>query len=149
MLFYDYSYRIVKVDDGLVDIRDWGLPLRDQTLIPSSAPSSSPTTSTSPSPPSSTALTRTAASPPTKKPAHMNVAEVLVIEALGVSDNEVFARAWCAHWGVSAVVANVKDTCVACAVREAFAACVNVVVLTEGGRPGEKDDDVGVAGGTG
>lgn len=35
---------------------------------------------------------------------------VLVVEAYGVSDNEVLARAWCAHWGLSAVVADVRRT---------------------------------------
>ncbi|KAK4998474.1 hypothetical protein LTR28_013671, partial [Elasticomyces elasticus] len=44
---------------------------------------------------------------------------VLVIEAFGVSDNEVFARAWCAQSGVSALVADVRQTCMACAIREA------------------------------
>ncbi|KAI0181444.1 hypothetical protein GGR52DRAFT_38662 [Hypoxylon sp. FL1284] len=35
---------------------------------------------------------------------------VLVIEAFGNSDNEVLARAWCSHWGFSAVVADVGKT---------------------------------------
>lgn len=35
---------------------------------------------------------------------------VLVVEAFGVPDNEVLARAWCAHWGLSAVVADVGRT---------------------------------------
>lgn len=35
---------------------------------------------------------------------------VLVVEAFGVSDNEVLARAWCAQWGLSAVVADVRKT---------------------------------------
>ena len=56
-----------------------------------------------------------------------------------MSDNEVFARAWCAQYGVSAIVANVAETCVACAVREAYAACVSVVILTEGGAVKEED----------
>lgn len=36
--------------------------------------------------------------------------KVLVIEAFGVADNEVLARAWCASWGLSAVVADVGRT---------------------------------------
>lgn len=36
--------------------------------------------------------------------------KVLVIEAFGVPDNEVLARAWCAHWGLSAVVADIAKT---------------------------------------
>jgi|TARA_R110002003_G_scaffold1048_5_gene22195 hypothetical protein len=67
---------------------------------------------------------------------------VLAIEALGVSDNEVFARAWCANHGHSAIVANIKETCMACAIREAYAACVSVVILTEGGSVKENDADV-------
>lgn len=35
---------------------------------------------------------------------------VLVVEAFGVRDNEVLARAWCAHWGLGAVVADVRRT---------------------------------------
>ncbi|QDS76947.1 hypothetical protein FKW77_005075 [Venturia effusa] len=100
--------------------------------------------------------------------------EVLVIEAFGVSDNEVFARAWCAQWGRSAVVARVYDhtshgspkqgspkskghspkgsgstlakgegtTCIACAVREAVAAGVSVVILTKGGK--REEEDIGI-----
>ncbi|KAF2454459.1 hypothetical protein BDY21DRAFT_291255 [Lineolata rhizophorae] len=71
------------------------------------------------------------------RPAFERIEQVLAIEALGVSDNEVLARAWCAHWGLSAVVANVTRTCMACAIREAYAACVGVVIFTRGGREGE------------
>ena len=70
------------------------------------------------------------------------VSEVLVIEALGVSDNEVFARAWCAQWGCSAIIANLNDTCLACAIREAYAADIAVVIATEGGRKEEEDETV-------
>lgn len=35
---------------------------------------------------------------------------VLVVDAFGVTDNEVLARAWCANWGLSAVVADVGRT---------------------------------------
>jgi len=57
------------------------------------------------------------------------VEEVLIIEAFGVCDNEVFARAWCSYWGLAALVADVDKTCVACAVREAYAASIKVVIL--------------------
>jgi hypothetical protein len=36
--------------------------------------------------------------------------KVLVVEAFGVRDNEVLARAWCSHWGLSAIVADVQKT---------------------------------------
>lgn len=77
-----------------------------------------------------------------KTTAHEQITNVLAIEALGVSDNEVFARAWCAHHGHSAIVANIKETCMACAIREAYAACVSVVILTEGGINKENDTEV-------
>ncbi|KAI1127313.1 hypothetical protein F5Y10DRAFT_266251 [Nemania abortiva] len=56
---------------------------------------------------------------------------VLVVEAFGVKDNEVLARAWCSHWGLSAVVADIGKTCIACAIREAYAATLTVVILIE------------------
>jgi hypothetical protein len=73
------------------------------------------------------------------EPAFKSLEEVLVVEAYGVSDNEVFARAWCAQYGFDALVANIKDTCIACAIREAYAACLSVVILTEGGMAGETE----------
>ncbi|KAJ8113848.1 hypothetical protein ONZ43_g5053 [Nemania bipapillata] len=57
--------------------------------------------------------------------------KVLVVEAFGVKDNEVLARAWCSHWGLSAVVADIGKTCMACAIREAYAATLTVVILIE------------------
>jgi hypothetical protein len=78
----------------------------------------------------------------TSELAHMQVKKVLAIEAMGVSDNEVFARAWCSHHGHSAIIANVKETCMACAIREAYAACISVVIFTEGGKEDEEDRGV-------
>ncbi|KAF2180198.1 hypothetical protein K469DRAFT_730214 [Zopfia rhizophila CBS 207.26] len=129
VLFYDFAYRAIKIDDGLVDIHDWGRQ-SGRTSRPSSARGS-------PSSKKSMALTTT-----TQELAHMQVKKVLAIEALGVSDNEVFARAWCAHHGHSAIIANVKETCMACAIREAYAACISVVIFTEGGKQTEKDEGV-------
>ncbi|KAL2139522.1 hypothetical protein VTI28DRAFT_5058 [Corynascus sepedonium] len=64
---------------------------------------------------------------------------VLVVEAFGVPDNEVLARAWCAHWGLSAVVADLGRTCMACAIREAYAATVTVVILVDDEQDGRDD----------
>ena len=63
---------------------------------------------------------------------------VLVVEAYGKEDNEVMARAWASHIGFSAVVANVKQTCMACSIRMAYAACVPMLILTN--RDLEKKD---------
>lgn len=129
VLFYDFSYQAIKIDDGLVDITDWGRQSGHTTRPPVSPSSMSSK--------KSMALTTT-----TVELAHMQVKKVLAIEALGVSDNEVFARAWCAHHGHSAIVANIKETCMACAIREAYAACVSVVIFTEGGKDTERDEGV-------
>jgi hypothetical protein len=130
VLFYDFSYTAIKIDDGLVDIHDWG---RQSGRTSRSRPTSSRSS------PGKKALALASAS---TEPAHTQVNKVLAIEALGVSDNEVFARAWCAHHGHSAIVANVKETCMACAIREAYAACVSVVIFTEGGKETEKDEGI-------
>ncbi|CAO2648447.1 Nn.00g077140.m01.CDS01 [Neocucurbitaria sp. VM-36] len=130
VLFYDFAYKAIKIDDGLVDIHDWG---RQSGRV------SRPTSTRSSPGKKALALTNGHI-----KTAHEQVTNVLAIEALGVSDNEVFARAWCAHHGHSAIVANIKETCMACAIREAYAACVSVVILTEGGIV--KENDTGIYG---
>ena len=110
VLYYDYAYKAIKVDGGLVDIHDWAF----QSGRTSSPP---PSLRSSPSARRSMAVTTTSKSVASNELAHQQVKKVLAIEALGVSDNEVFARAWCAHWGHSAIVANIKETCMACAIR--------------------------------
>ncbi|KHJ30771.1 putative vtc domain-containing protein [Erysiphe necator] len=57
--------------------------------------------------------------------------KILVIEAYGVNDNEVLARAWCSHWGLNALISDISKTCKACAIRESFAACINVLILID------------------
>ncbi|KAF2118873.1 hypothetical protein BDV96DRAFT_610759 [Lophiotrema nucula] len=128
VLFYDFKYKAIRIDEGLVDIVDWARQ-SGRTSRPSSVRSS-------PSSKMSKALTTTSTA---IELAHTQVQKVLAIEAMGVSDNEVFARAWCAHHGHSAIIANTKETCMACAIREAYAACVSVVIFTEGGKEEEKD----------
>lgn len=128
VLYHSYKYKPIKIDDGLVDIHDWGRQ---------SGRTSRPNSSRSSPGKKSTALVKVS-----NEVAHAQVTKVLAIEALGVSDNEVFARAWCAHHGHSAIIANIKETCMACAIREAYAACVSVVIFTEGGKDTEKDEDV-------
>jgi hypothetical protein len=61
------------------------------------------------------------------------VQSVLAVEAFGISDNEVLARAVVSHEGVSAITADLNRTCAACAIREAYAACISVVILTKSG----------------
>ncbi|KAI9716531.1 MAG: hypothetical protein M1812_005262 [Candelaria pacifica] len=111
VLFYDFAYRAIKIDD-LIDLRNWGPHGKNRSTDKEEGKKKKNVTT------------------------HVSneVEEVLVIEAFGVEDNEVFARAWCSHWGVSAVTACFKRTCMACAVREAYAACVTVVILADGGR---------------
>ena len=63
---------------------------------------------------------------------------VLVVQAFGVPDNEVLARAWCAHLGLSATLADLSKTCMSCSIRQAYAACLTVVILIDG----HSDDDL-------
>ncbi|KAM7200516.1 VTC domain containing protein [Naviculisporaceae sp. PSN 640] len=65
---------------------------------------------------------------------------VLVVDAFGVPDNEVLARAWCANWGLSAIVADIGRTCMACAIREAYAATLTVVILVDDSRDMGRED---------
>lgn len=89
-LFFDYIYTPVKVDD-IVLIRDWGRP----TVLSEISIGSTPVD----------------ADKPKRFPADDEDAEkVLVIQSFGVRDNEVMARAWCSHWGLNAVVADIRKT---------------------------------------
>ncbi|CEJ85538.1 hypothetical protein VHEMI03803 [[Torrubiella] hemipterigena] len=119
-LFFDYLYKSVPIDD-LVHVQDWGGYFRKPTL-PASARST----------PVPGGLYNPANSAQSEgKPDENQDEEVLVIEAMGVKDNEVLARAWCAHWGLNAVVAEINTTCMACAVRECYAATLTVLILVE------------------
>ncbi|KAF7542917.1 hypothetical protein G7046_g10092 [Stylonectria norvegica] len=134
-LFFDYVYMPIKVD-AIVGVRDWG-------GLYGGGPGAQSVRS-SPGP----GLMQGAAhrarfgsgmfGDGAAAKAGMNNDEdedeekVLVVEAFGVRDNEVLARAWCSHWGLSAVVADIRKTCMACAIREAYAATLTVVILVEG-----------------
>ena len=101
-LFFDYIYRVVKADE-IVRVRDWGGLYGKQARDGSASARSSP-------------------APPFFNMGYdANVdfiddeddgdeEKVLVVEAYGVPDNEVLARAWCSHWGLSAVVADIRRT---------------------------------------
>lgn len=113
VLFYDYEFETVRIAD-LPKIENWGNCERRAMVGPEARRA---------------------------RDEHFDyndIKKVLLIEAFGAPDNEVFARAWCARWGLSAITGNVYKTCVACAVREAYAACVSVVIFTEG----RQDDEV-------
>ena len=73
-----------------------------------------------------------------KWPELFNEKKILVVRAFGKEDNDVFARAWCSYMGLSAVIAG-RKTCVACAVRNAVAAKVWVVILIDGKNEEEKE----------
>ncbi|GAB0135536.1 hypothetical protein EsDP_00003871 [Epichloe bromicola] len=122
-LFFDYIYRVVKADE-VVRVRDWGglyyKKLRDGV----------------------SASARSSPAPPLYNMGFDDELDfiddedgddekVLVVEAYGVADNEVLARAWCSHWGLSAVVADIRKTCMSCAIREAYAATITVVILVD------------------
>lgn len=121
LLFFDYVYKAVKVED-ILTIKHWGEPDANTSIR-------------------ATSSTRGGGKNDEEEPEAPEDAseKVLAIEAFGVSDNEVLARAWCSHWGLSAIVADVQKICMACAIREAYAACVNVAILVDGSRNSEDD----------
>jgi len=92
-LFFDYVHKVVKVDE-ILGIKDWGGMYGTTNSIRATSSNGG----TSP------AVDRTAEDEDDQKE------KVLVIEALGVGDNEVLARAWCSHWGLSAIVADIEIT---------------------------------------
>ncbi|POR31128.1 Uncharacterized protein TPAR_08661 [Tolypocladium paradoxum] len=123
-LFFDYVYKAVRVDE-LVRVRDWGgLYYRQAGGSLSSRSSPAPP----PPPPNGTAAD---VDDDGEDEEEHDDEKVLVVEAFGVRDNEALARAWCSHWGLSAVVADIHRTCMACAIREAYAATLTVVILVD------------------
>ncbi|KAK8039160.1 hypothetical protein PG993_007571 [Apiospora rasikravindrae] len=110
-LFFDYVFTAMKVEE-IIHLQDWG---KLAGLSERSANS-----------------TPVGGSKPFRPMIPDDDEErVLVVEAFGAKDNEVLARAWCSHWGHSAVVADISKTCMACAIREAYAATLTVVILVE------------------
>lgn len=97
-LFFDYVYKAVKVED-ILTIKHWGEPDANASIRATSS---------------------TGAGTPGKGAGQLDEEDenesekVLVVEAFGVSDNEVLARAWCSHWGLSAIVADVEKTWYVC-----------------------------------
>ncbi|KAK0704954.1 hypothetical protein B0H67DRAFT_522352 [Lasiosphaeris hirsuta] len=134
VLFFDYVFECVRVEE-LLDMKDWDGGAGDKRA----------TRSVSPPPQggggASRADTKAKSTGDLGRP-ELGVDEekVLVVEAFGVPDNEVLARAWCARWGLSAVVADVGRTCMACAIREAYAATLTVVILVDDGQDKQRDD---------
>ncbi|KAF9870122.1 hypothetical protein CkaCkLH20_12356 [Colletotrichum karsti] len=118
-LFFDYVHQTVRADE-IMSIKDWG------GLYGHSQSARSSRTSSTGGPHTATSQEQ------------IDEEQVLVVEAFGVRDNEVLARAWCSHWGLSAVVADLRKTCMACAIREAYAATLTVVILVDSQ---EYDDD--------
>lgn len=86
-LWKDYHYRAVKVDE-LLEIKDWPMlngrsERTDFGSVEELAPAAAE---------------------------QKAVDEVLVVEAFGVADNEVLARAWCSSSGFSAIITDMNKT---------------------------------------
>lgn len=130
-LFFDYVHTTVRVDE-VVEIKDWVRP-QSQSQAQNGSGSLKERSGLS------TPVGLVGGSGASKQQlVHKHTSQedddaerVLVIEAFGVKDNEVLARAWCSHWGLSAVVADISKTCMACVIREAYAATLTVVILIE------------------
>ncbi|KAH6848336.1 hypothetical protein B0I37DRAFT_391877 [Chaetomium sp. MPI-CAGE-AT-0009] len=134
-LFFDYVYTPVKADQ-LVKVRDWNGSSSPPPATATAAGGKN-AASAGPPPPGPGSRATGVSSPSTLSGGDEE--RVLVVEAFGVPDNEVLARAWCAHWGLSAVVADLGRTCMACAIREAYAATVTVVILVDDEQDGRED----------
>lgn len=123
VLFADYQYQRVRVDE-LVEIQNWGTwGSKGSDLDDSDDDGDGHTV----------VKRKSRSSGDGGGGGEGEVQEVLVIEAYGVPDNEVFARAWCSFWGLPSVTADTGKTCMACAIREAYAALVSVVIVVDRG----------------
>lgn len=138
-LFFDYAFETVRADQ-VVEVKDWGGVYYGGGSASASGRGSFGRAST----PGQTPNTNNEGQEDRdgdRDEDEDEAEKVLVVEAFGAPDNEVLARAWCSHWGLSGVVADVRRTCVACAVREAYAATLTVVILMDGERDkGERED---------
>ncbi|KAI8964999.1 hypothetical protein F5Y11DRAFT_48398 [Daldinia sp. FL1419] len=90
-LFFDYTFTARKVDE-IVNILDWGTKNCKERCVRSTLAGGS----------------KSAEFEPIE--GGEDEERVLVVEAFGNRDNEVLARAWCSHWGLSAVVADIGKT---------------------------------------
>lgn len=110
-LFYDYEHLTVKADE-IIEIRDWAGLYGPKSKAVLGRHSDDSDRSSSDSPTGEGSSKENPATNGHGKFSNINNDDekVLVIEAFGVPDNEVLARAWCAHWGLSAVVAEVGKT---------------------------------------
>lgn len=117
-LFWDFAYKTIKPDDLVWYQRSLnGISISPPTASNQSGPNTPRFNSSS-----SGSANKTA----------QDSENILVVEAFGVADNDVVARAWASHIGVSAVVANVHNTCMACAIRMAYAGAIPLVILNDG-----------------
>jgi hypothetical protein len=92
VLFHDYIYKTVNMDE-ILSIRDWGnFNSGNGSLGPGSSTGER----------SKSALGSEEDNDKREK--------VLVVQAGGVGDCEVLARAWCSHWGLGAVIADLGRT---------------------------------------
>ena len=106
-LFLDFSYRVIRPEE-LLSIYAWaGSTLKLGPTFPTAAE-----------------MTLVDPDPLAEVPS-----QILVVETFGNSDLEVFTRSWCSHMGLSAIVVEVEQTCIACAVRAAYAVSIAVVIL--------------------
>lgn len=107
-LFFDYVFDVVKADE-IVNVHDWAVPAGGATGSTANVAGAQPTGRTS----QPTVRFGGVGVPGPRYPSVSKDGDdekVLVVEAFGVPDNEVLARAWCSHWGLSAIVADLGKT---------------------------------------
>lgn len=99
-LFFDYVYKLVSLEQ-LLGIKNWGGLYAKSGSLQSARSTPLPFSHGANGFDGRTASGRIH---------QQQEEEVLVIGAFGVPDHEVLARAWCAHWGLSALVADANTT---------------------------------------
>lgn len=115
-LFFDYAWTAAKADE-LVAIRHWNGSYGSVGGKSTATLGAHASARSSPAVPAGGSSKQHGqgrgggrVSDAAKGPEYEDEERVLVVEAFGVPDNEVLARAWCAHWGLSAVVADIGNT---------------------------------------
>jgi hypothetical protein len=107
-LFFDYMYTAVKADE-VVALTGWGRAhSQPQSLNGSGNFKERSAVSTPVGGSSNNNRSQLPLHQPV--PQENDSDDVLVVEAFGVKDNEVLARAWCSQWELNAVVADIGKT---------------------------------------
>lgn len=109
VLFHDYIYQAVGVDE-ILTIRDWGCVNAGNGNGNGSGSLGGQESNTGEKEKEKMSNSKSSGVGSEEDHDNDEREKVLVVPASGVSDNEVLVRAWCSHWGLGAVVADLRRT---------------------------------------